>query len=360
MVKTLFEKIFIITFTLIICLLILEIGIRISGQALSNTTDDIFDQWDDSYRLKKNVKKITNWPSFSFTNYTNSFGFRDKATGERDITNRQYFVFLGASEVYAMGVNYEDSFVGIFSEYASSHGIEVLNMAIGGHRPIDQFILFKDFIKKVAHMPTKVFICLNELTIPLFNRRHNNIQVKNGFPFDKENWKAAYIRIMLGNMSSAYCFFRDNIRKLQTQYTNVDGKGKSPDFFKIYSKSNSMFQPNTVLLFEKFLNEFEIYCYALNSEPIYVYLPLSDNFRLDELLIQMGEDPKEYNSSYYETLLKDYCKRRNVMFLNLKPILQSYYDKGNTLRFPLDGHYNHDTNRVVGEYFIKKVRLNSD
>jgi hypothetical protein len=354
MIKNYFEKLFVILFTFIVCIIILEFGLRLLDRKPSNITDGVHDQFENSYKLKANMKKTTNWPAFSYVNITNSFGFRDKSTGDRNIRNHPYYVFLGASEVYANGVNYEDSFVGIVDQYASKFGIEVLNMAIGGHRPVDQEALFKHFLSNVPHGPDKVFFCLDALTIPIYNQRHDNILVKDGYVFEKDSWRSAYIRIMLGNISSAYCFFRDNFRKLQVKWVGKT-EDKSPDFFKVFSKKNKIFQKETIKKFENYLDRFKNYCLTNNITPIYVYMPLTDSYRLNDLLIQSGKDPEQYDVTFYEKLLKKYCEERNIKFINLSPVLKREYDAGKEIRFDLDAHYNKYANRVIGEFLINEI-----
>jgi len=355
-IKKLFlGKLFIVFLTLTFCLFFLEIGLRSLGKKPSNVTSGFCEQYGDSYRLKKNIKKVINYPAFSYLVYTNSFGFRDKTTGDRNIDEKPYVVFLGASEVFGNGVDYEDTFVGIFAEYASKRGIEVLNLAIGGHYFLDQELLLKDFINSVKRKPQTVLFCLNALHIPKFDRRNNHVFVKNGFLFDKKNWRTAYVRLMMGNISSAYCFFRDNIRKFQERWLGYEFTQKSPEFLQIYSKNNRMYQDSAVEQFENYLSEFEHYCKENRITLIYIYMPIIDSYRLNELLIELNKNPDDYDTSYYEKLMEAYCSRRNVRLINLRPVLKKYYDEGRELRFKLDPHYTAFANRVIGEYLNRKV-----
>ena len=117
-------------------------------------------------------------------------------------------------------MNFDDSFVGIFAQEAQKRGIEVLNFAMGGHYFLDQESLLKDFLKTAPKMPLKIFFTVNALHIPKFDRKNQNILVKSGYLFNANNWKLPYFRIMVGNISSAYCFFRDGLRLIQSKYFN--------------------------------------------------------------------------------------------------------------------------------------------
>ena len=167
--KTFLNRTLLIFFVLIFCLSLLEIGLRVIGRMPSNMTDGIFEQYGNSYRLKRNIRKVTNWPSFSYITYTNSFGFRDKKVGERDVNNKPYYIFLGGSDAFANGVNYEDSFVGIFAEAASKNNIDILNMAVGGHFFEDQKTIFMKFMNNAPRKPSMIILCMNINIVSFFD-----------------------------------------------------------------------------------------------------------------------------------------------------------------------------------------------
>jgi hypothetical protein len=341
--------------TVVLCIGLLEIGLRSIGRSPSNTSEGIGEAYKDFYRLKKNIEKGIRWPSYSYTIYTNSFGFRDRAVGSRDLDGKPLYVFLGASEVFGNGVEYEKTFVGVFSQQAASKGIEVLNMAIGGHYFLDQEILLKDFISETGKTPAVVFHCVNDLHIPKFDRRNESIVVKNGHLLDEQGWRMAYVRLLVGDVSAAYCFFRNAARSLQAKWTSYQAMDKSPEFIQIYSRENRMHKPETVAQFENYLMEFEGFCREKGITPVYVYIPLSDSFRLDDLLRGLGKDPREFDTSYYEKLMESYCAKRGVKLVNLRPALKSLFDQGKSLRFELDPHFNEPANRVIGDYLAESV-----
>jgi len=350
------EKTIIISFTLILCLFVLEIGLRALGRQPSNMTDGFYEQYKNSYRLKKNVKKVTKWPAHSYTTFTNSFGFRDLTTGIKNLDKKSYFAFLGDSQTFGNGVDYQDSFVGIFAGLISEKGIEVLNLGVGGHHFNDQESLFMDFCKNVSRKPVKVFLCLDPVSIHSFDKEYKHIIVKSGYLFDsRRGWKIPYVKMVISNVSAAYCFFRDNLRKLETKWFHKEFAGDVPPYLKIFSRNNRMHHPDTVKKFESYLNRFEEYCHRIGTTPIYVYLGLADSFRLNELLMQLGKDPKDYDTSFYEKYMINYCNNRKVKLINTKPALRKFHDKGMRLSFKIDPHYNEFANRVVGEYLNSKV-----
>lgn len=331
------------------CLIMLEAGLRAIGRRPTNMADGISDQWGDSFRHKKNITKLMRFPAFSYTVHTNEYGFRDNAIGTRDLTDKPFCVFLGASDVFGNGVDFEDSFVGLFAEAAAKRGLTVLNLAVGGHYFLDQEALLKDFMRSTKHKPSTVYMTVNALHIPKFDQRNQHIIVKSGYAIDENGWQIAYLRLMAGNTSSAFCFFRDGIRRIQERYMNYEVSEKSPEFLQIYAKSNKIRQPERIRQFNEYLGVFESFCRQNSIELVYVYLPLSDSFRLREMAIQLGLNPDEYDAFFYEDLMHSHCEINNVRLINLRPALERYHHEGKELRFKLDPHFNKLANRVIAE-----------
>ena len=341
--------------TLVCCLVMLELGLRALGRSPTNMADGIADQYGDSFRLKKNITKVMKFPAFTYTVHTNGFGFRDRAVGSRDLKDRHFDVFLGASDVFGNGVNFEDSFVGIFAEEASKHGQDVLNLAVGGHYFLDQEALLKDFMRDTGLSPARIFHCVNALHIPKFDRRNQNIIVKSGYVIDKGGWRVAYLRLMAGNISSAFCFFRDGIRRIQERYLHYEVTEKSPEFLQIYDKNNPIRKPERIRQFYDYLSRFESFCRENSIELIYIYMPLSDSFNLGKMVRQLGADPEAYDVAFYEDLIQAHCEKSGLRFVNPRPSLERCYEEGKTLRFKLDPHFNIFANRIIGDFLVEEI-----
>jgi hypothetical protein len=336
---------------LIICLTIMEGGLRLSGRLPSNTTDGFFEAHNNSYRLKKNISKVVKAPGYSFNVYTNNLGFRDKQAGSRNIGQRPYVLILGESLTFGNGVDYEQSFTGLIGHAIEGQGLEVVNLAVGGHGFIDQWEFFHEIMAKVSTKPEKVLVCFSPLFINGFDRPFTDIVVKNGYLFKKGNWLIPYIRISLGNLSSAYCFFRDNLRKLQARYSDFN-KTITQQLLEFYSVHNRLAERSVSADFETRLRELDDYIASLGAEAIFVYVPLSTDFGLPQLIKQSGEDPSLYDVHFYYKLLDSHCKKHGISLINLSPGLQGLFDKGEPLNFIQDAHYNEAANKVIADTIL--------
>jgi len=355
--KNHFEKLIFFLATVIICLTLLEIGLRLQGHKASNISEGEFEQYKNFFRLKKDAVKHNVWSTYSYTVYTNSYGTRDSNIGPVDIVDNPYIVFLGASQVFGQGVDYEDSFVGIFDEYASKKGCEVLNLAVGGHYPSEQEELFRDFMEHAPQKPSVLFFGLSAHTINQFDSRHGNIVVKSGYLFDERSWKMAYIRLMLKNTLTIYRFFSDIVWALDSKLGVLSNIDWVPAHYKAYSANSVLYQDEEVKKLEEYLNSFESYCDSMGIKLVYLYLPLADSFRLMEVLPQLGEDPSDYDTSIYIDFLDNHCRRTGHLFINPRSALKKHYDEGEQLCFgyDIDLHYNKFANEIVGKYLVERI-----
>ena len=349
------EKLFVFSITLMVCFLLLEIGLRITGRKAFSISQGEYSQHGTSYRLKKNSTNFHDWSTSTFTVNTNSLGARDRTVGEKDMHGRPYVVFLGDSQVFGLGVDYEKSLVGVFADYAAGRGIEVLNLAVGGHFLLEQEELFRDMMKILPEKPSVVFYTLNASSMNLFDSTHKSILVKNGYVFYEATWKSAYVRMVLTNNLSVYTFFRDVYWSLYRCWVGTGGEVRLPKHFDLYSKESKLYNAETVGQFEDHISQFQSYCDELGIRTVYLYVPIVDSFTIREVVTRLGKAPDDYDISIYERIMEDYCTRHGHLYLNPKSVLKEYYDQGEVLDLGRDPHYNEFSNRVVGEYIIEQV-----
>lgn len=344
-------SLFVVFPTVLICLAGLEIGLRVLGQVPSNTMDGFHEQFNNSYRLKKNITKIVKTPDYSCTVHINELGFRDKASGPRKIGPKPYDLFLGESLTFGNGLDYEQTFVGVYAEYMESRGTNVVNLAVGGHGFLDQEELFRDFCRTERQKPVRVIICFSPLFIHGFDMPHTNMVVKNGYVFYRDNWIIPSIRLALGNMSSAYCYFRDNIRKIQAQVSN--GRLRmARDMIGYYSKDNRLAGLSAAENLESTLDRLDDLIRGVLADPIYVYLPLSTDFMLEDLVHQVGIAPGDYDLLFYYKLIEKHCLRRGIPLINTFPALEELHRKGQVLNYARDAHYNAGASQVIADCII--------
>lgn len=351
-----FKKLFLCIFVFLLCILILEISLRMLGRAPSNMAEGVYVQNGDSYRLKKNITKLTRWPSLSYITYTNEFGFRDRKTGNRHIKDRKYVVFLGACETYGSGLNYEETYVGLLDDLMRKEGIEVLNLAVPGHFLKDQENTLLEFLRAVKDKPSTAIICVSQYTLHKYDKAISNTFVRDGYLFDKRKIKIiSYIKVFLSNNLASYCFFRDNTRQLISNLFGVNTQAAS-DFFELFLKQGKMANPQERASFFAYFEQLEEGLKKKNIAPVYVYIPLIDTFNLESLMIRYKKNPLNYDRSLYANLLKEHCQKNNIKYINLEPVLERIIGQGKSIRISFHPYFNECAHKAIAETIYETLK----
>lgn len=337
--------------TLVACLVLLEVGLRLQGRLPSNVTDGLFQAHGEGYRLRPNQRKVSRTPSYTCTIYTNALGFRDRATGPRRL-DRPYVAWLGDSATFANGVEYEESFVGRFGQAAEARGLEVLNLAVGGHHLLEQEEQLRDFLAAAPHPPQRVVVVFTPQFMALFERRHHDLVFKSGYGFPKDAWLVPYLVIMAGNTSSAYCFFRDGLRHLQDRLW-PRGPEAAAGMLEMYGRSYPAASPEATARLEVLITRLDDRIRAAGSSPVHVYLPTTADLRLGELVAVTGRRAEDYDFEHYRGVLRHQAERGGVRLVDLSDVLRAEHAKGKPLGFSQDMHYNAPANAVIARALVE-------
>jgi hypothetical protein len=335
--------------TLVVCLVLLEVGLRLRGDLPSNATDGIFQAYGKTYRLRPGTTKLTRTPSYTCTVVTNSLGLRDATAGVHALGPAPYFAFVGDSITFANGVDYADSFVGTFARAAATQGLDVVNLAVGGHRLPDQEILLRDFLATAPRPPRSVVVVFTKEFITGFERDASDIVVKNGYLFSRDRWVLPFLAVWLGDRSAAYGFFRDGIRRVQGRITQANDKDLAAVFLEDFSRRSRWAHPATLAAFDARLDALDALVRRAGAAPIYVYMPVSRDLDADRFVATAGGRREEYDFRRFHDLLARHAARDGIRLLDLTPVLQRLQAAGERMTFMQDPHYTPPANRAVGE-----------
>jgi hypothetical protein len=335
--------------TLALCFAILEVGLRISGRYRIGSFGGFLEQGGLSYRLKANTTKRLEWPKVTFTVYTDDHGFRYRRTGTRAIGGKPYYAVLGSSEVFGNGLDYDQTFIGVLSGKLESDGIDVVNLAIPGHHLLEQISIFDAYASSATVQPQKVIIVLNPLFVGNYDDLQKNTVVKMGQLVEKDNWRVPLAKKMLDDQSAGYRFFRDRIRNAQATYFPRQDHDLS-FYLERYSKKYPIRTAERTKDFLRQMKDFEQRIRDLGATPVCVYAPTVGGFLLNELKAGGKLDGSLFDTEFFVDLAQRHCAAEGIQFVNLEPLLQKRYDRGEKLNFDSDAHFNGPTSLVIGEY----------
>ena len=125
-----------------------------STQLAERVSHDIY-----HHDLGKNIFKITqNWGELNYELCTNGFGF--KSSCDNTIDNKDFdIVFIGDSFTEGIGLDYEDTFVGLFAD--SYPELRVANMGVSSYSPSIYRSKIQYYLEKEKMIFDHVFIFID-------------------------------------------------------------------------------------------------------------------------------------------------------------------------------------------------------
>jgi hypothetical protein len=341
--------------TLLLCLATLEVGLRVTGRYRIGSLGGFFEQGGASYRLKANATKRIEWSRVSFTVYTDDLGFRYRRSGPRPLGAKPYYAVLGSSETFGNGLDYDQTFIGVLSEKLESDGIDVVNMGVGGHHLLEQISVFDAYASSATSQAAKVIVVLNPLLIGNYDDIQEDTVVKMGELLPKDNWELPLAKAILSDQSAGYRFFRDKFRNAQAKY--FPSKDYDLSFYlERYSKRHPIRTTEKTKDFLGHMRDFEQRVRGLGATPVCVYAPTVGGFLLNELKAAGKLDGSLFDTEFFVDLAQRHCAAEGMQFVNLEPMLQKKYDRGEKLNFDGDAHFNGPTSLAIGEYLYEALK----
>jgi len=297
------------------------------------------------------------WGDRVYHVYTNSLGFKDKMV--RNIpyeTNKKRILFIGDSFTEAVGMTWEDCFVGILDEKLPD--IEILNAGVVSYSPKFYYLKTKYLIEKNKLKFDELFVFIDN-SDPL-----NEITYKSFGPYENDKFKKLFYKLKRFLFKRSYLYY---------SVSNIILKMKrNPATEQWNRKSGMAFIDETDLESSDFISATPVW--SLNQQYFDKWgkegLTLSEENmdKLTELCNQNSIDLNiiiypwpaiiqkgDINNVQVQFWLK-FCADRNIDFINLYPyfindlpvddILKKYY-------IPGDVHWNKEGNRFVAQVIQK-------
>ena len=309
--------------------------------------------------FKKNYKtNFTGWGPYTYTFCTNSHGFRSKCNS---VEHKKYDVaFIGDSFTEGVGLNYEDTFVGIIENLTQK---KILNLGIVSSSP-------SLYLKKLNYILNKG-IHFDDLIVAMdLSDIYDELSYNETFKSDTN--KCKYGNQVLQNKTNFYSyikyFLKDN---LQITYTLLKKLWWEFNFRKINKNFNLAYLEknfyrsawpynNTIKEFrnKECLNEL-IVATELVSMEIYSLLR-KHGINLSILIYPWpGTLIHDNENSKYVEIWKNFCFTKCKTFLNSFPIFfdeLNYIDNQKIIDkyyFKYDVHFNKKGNKLLANFINK-------
>ena len=111
---------------------------------------------EDFYFLKSNCEAYEKYASNNYKVITNNFGMRVSEKNTSNKNKKNYF-FVGDSQVYGIGLEYKDTFVGMLEKNYEEYNF--YNLALSSYSPTVYYYKINKFIELLK--PEKIFILID-------------------------------------------------------------------------------------------------------------------------------------------------------------------------------------------------------
>ena len=295
-------------------------------------------------------KKFIQENYYQFKKYkiiTNSLGFKDsKIHNVEKNSSKRRIIFIGDSFTEGVGLDYENTFVGIIDKYLSQYSILVLNAGVSSYSPKIYYRKIKYLIENenIKFSDLVVYIDISDIEDEALNylidENDNIISKKNDL---SKNTQYNYIKNLLKN--NTFIIFNSlSIIKQVIQPT--------PDHIKLKSfKKARLDNAYSNYGFEeslKYMNKLYDLCTKNQINLIVSIYPwptqiLEEDLNSKQVQIwsnwSMQKKVKFIN--YFPLLVKE-----NISTEDKKKIIDKFYFKN-------DVHFNIKGNKLIADYFIK-------
>ena len=212
----------------------------------------------------------------------------------------------------------------------------MVNLAVGGHHIAEQQDMLREFLAAAPRSPQRVIFVFTPQTLALFDVRYDDLMVKDGYLFPRKNWRIPYLLMTLGNASSAYCFFRDAIRRLQ--YRWVPGSRPAVPVEEDGGLLGGHPDPEVSRRFDARLSDLDAQIRGSGAEPVYVYLPTALDLRKPEARADARRLAGRGAHPGLDALVR-HGERAGIRVVDLLPSLQKVHDSGESMTFLEDMHF---------------------
>ena len=309
--------------------------------------------------FKKNYKtNFTGWGPYTYTFCTNSYGFRSKCNS---VEHKKYDVaFIGDSFTEGVGLNYEDTFVGIIEDLTKK---KILNLGIVSSSPSLYLKKLNYILKEGIHFDDLIVVMdlsdiYDELSYNVKFKSNSN-KCKNGQQTTK-NKTDHYSQIMY--------FLEDNLQitymLLKKLWWEFNFRKINKNFHSAYLEKNfyrSAWPYNDNI--KEFRNKECLDELIMTTELVLIEiysLLKKHSINLSILIYPWpGTLIHDNENSKYVQIWKKFCSDKCKIFLNSFPIFfeeLNYIDNKkiiNKYYFKYDVHFNKKGNKLLANFINK-------
>jgi len=313
-----------------------------------------------SHTLRNNYNGISYFGSKKNKICTDMHGFKNSCSDYNQITNFDYW-FIGDSVTEGVGLEYDDTFVGIFDKKTT---FNVANLGVSSYSPIIYFHKIKFFLEKGLNTNHVIlFLDVADIDDELIRIECNNKVCEKS---QNSNKKKVYESKILGDYFKDLfkenlkfsTFFLSHIKFLVCRNLILD----RCDY--VYNKNN--LRANWINNFEENISENGIF-YKSFSQSIDYLNKIHEILASRDISFSLAIYPHPGNILYgkkslqYREFFSNYCVSRCLFFFDLYDDFEDIEKKSSKSHvvkeyyFYNDQHFNKKGNKIIASKLLKKI-----
>jgi hypothetical protein len=300
---------------------------------------------DGNYKLRASIDTSATWSTGRFTVHTDQLGLRcdlnrKMAARPGDSVD---VLFLGDSQGFGNGVNYEDTIAGTFARLAASDGYVVRNACVGGQSPLNQLDLARTLAQDdQVHVRTYIYL-FTPVAVAQCNGFTRVTVGQDGRLYDEGGSNSmTLLRTWMKTHLAIYSRFRDAVR---ASGVGVTADAETPFVVQVYDTSAEAANATTCV---EFLSKFKQFAAQHGAAVQVVYVPLTIEMSFDSVRRAGDRRGIVVNSDVPFRTLAAAAQKVDIPLYDLRPVLRDFNSRGQALSLLPDFHYTGPVSRASG------------
>lgn len=331
-----------------------EAGFRLLGDRPSRDLRNLFTQFiDGTYKLAPKVDTSADWAAGPFSVHTDGLGLRcDQARHFATTSGTALdFLFLGDSQGFGNGVNFEDTIAGSFAKLAVGDGKRVANAGVGGHGALDQLQVAR-WLGKEQRVNAEHYVLLMTSTMCVKSGGFARAVVGRDGQLYSEKKNALQMALMWPKANTVlYSRIRNAVRKLGV---GANPKRDAPFVLQIFdtAQSDALAESNLVHV----VDQVRAFASERKATLELAYLPLTVEIEFDTVKEAASRRGITVDAERPFRIATAVAQKLGLNLHDLRPQARKTLNEGQRLHLVGDFHYSAALSRACGLDLWNRLR----
>jgi hypothetical protein len=336
-----------------VSLLAAEVIFRQLGDRTTEDKQGYFMPFNDgNFKLLPQLDVSAKYASGPFSVHTDSLGLRcDKdrkhAVQKGDAVG---LLFIGDSQGFGNGVNFEDTIPGAVAEIAYKKGSRVANASVGGHGALNQLELVRWLRNQQNLRVARYVILLTPVMLTGCDSLARASVGQDGRLYDKPKSRGELAIIWLKTHSVTYARVRDVVRNMGI---GVEPSKDVPFVFRIFDASSD--EEESVQKLMGCLAAFREIAADDGATLSVVYTPLTIEAEFDSIRKAAEAKGVRLDPDLPMRIWSAAATRLGIPAYNIRSVLQKAHSEGRRLNLKADFHYEGNVSKACAQYLWREM-----